>query len=108
MASNTRTICQACGFLIDHRSPMVKREGQVSLRSCINCGHVQRCEENIISKQNMQYIEFLDKLMASPKVEVSDGMRAKWLRDELTKRGYVPESQLSEFRRLKHRYDTEI
>ena len=86
----------------------MRRVGQTTLRECIHCGHIQRCIENIISRENETYIQFLDKLTRSPNVGLDDAHKALWLRDLLTREGYVPEGQMGEFRRLQRRYDTQI
>ncbi len=107
-ASNTETKCQACGGLVDHRSRIIKHTGQASMRECIHCGHAQRCRENITSDQNRSIMGFLDKLTASPNVELNDAHKAKWLRDLVTTRGYVPQGQLRDLRGLQKKYDTQV
>lgn len=108
MVTNTETRCDGCGGQVDHRSKIVRHEGKITLRECIHCSHIQRCVETIISRENEEYVRFLDKMMGSAKVELDDGMKAKWLRDMLTEHGYVPENQLGEFRRLQRKYDSQI
>ena len=104
----TETTCKYCGGLVDHRSPVIKRHGIISIRACIHCGHHQRCRENIVSDQNEKYVRFVDKLLASPKTEPKDVMKCKYLRDVLVAYGYAPESSLADFRYLQKKYDTEI
>lgn len=87
---------------------MSGRGDQITMRECIHCGHVQRCQENITSDQNRRVMGFLDKLTASPKVELDDAHRAQYIRARITHAGYIPESQLKDLRKLQRKYDTQI
>ncbi len=107
-AGNTETQCQACGGMVDHRSRILRQSGQIAMRECIHCGHVQRCRENIVSSQNRRVMGFLDKLVASSNVSLDDAHQAKYLRKAVTDAGYVPETYLKALRGLQRRYDTQV
>ena len=97
--SDTETKCDYCGDMVDHRSQIIRRQGQRTVRKCINCGHPQACGAF-----------FLDKLMSFDpnKVEKRDIEKAGWLRDIISKEGRLPLRYLSEIRRLEKRYDVEV
>lgn len=109
-ASDTETQCDYCGELVDHRSQILRRQGQRTIRKCINCGHEQACTEFIMSVESAKYVFFLDKLMTFDpnKVDKEDIEKCGWLRDMLSEKGYLPIQYLGEFRRLQRKYDTEI
>jgi len=108
--SDTETQCDRCGDLVDHRSQILRRQGQRTIRQCINCGHEQACTEKIMSVQSAKYAFFLDKLMTFDpnKVEKEDIEKCGWLRDMLSEKGYLPLQYMGDFRKLEKKYDTEI
>ncbi len=108
--SDTETKCDYCGEMVDHRSQIIRRQGQRTVRKCINCGHPQACDEHIMPVDHAKYVFFLDKLMSFDpnKVEKRDIEKAGWLRDIISKEGRLPLRYLSEIRRLEKRYDVEV